>query len=152
MSSDRAFKPLGIMLVVVAIGFAGLAGLLRAQVQELPEKPPETKEAPPPPPPEAKTEIPRTDAVLLRENTRLIDRTGQILCLRDDLDTGNVARSVFQPKGDLGYFILLENKYLEKIETHTRHGERDVKVSGTVTEYRGQNFLLLTRVFVRRKN
>ncbi len=149
MSSDRAFKPLGIMLVIVALGFAGLASLLRAQVQEPSEKPPETKEAPPP---KAKTEIPRTDAVLLRENTRLIDRTGRILCLRDDLDTGNVVRSVFQPKGDLGYFILLENKYLEKIETHTRHGERDVKVSGTVTEYRGQNFLLLTRVFVRRKN
>ena len=77
MSSDRAFKPLGIMLVVVALGFAGLTGLLRAQVQELAEKPPETKDAPPP---EAKAEIPRTDAVLLRENTRFIDRTGRILC------------------------------------------------------------------------
>ena len=93
---------------------------------------------------------PRTDDVLLRENTRLIDRTGRILCLRDDLGIGNVQRSVFQPKGELGYFILLENAFLEKLEAQTRHGERDVKISGTVTEYRGTNYLLLTRVFVRR--
>lgn len=120
---------------------AGLAGVLWAQDGATAAKPPQNAVQP---------EGPKAETGLLRENTRLIDREGRILCLKCDLNTGTVHRSVFQPRDGQGYLVLLENKYLEKVEDETRHGERDVMVSGTVTEYRGQNFLLLTRVFVRR--
>lgn len=135
---------LKLVLFAVSVVLVSLVGFLWAQAADQPPvEPPANPEAP------AKTPEPAPPP-LLHENTRLIDRTGRILTLSDDLGVGAVPRSVFQPNGELGYFILLENKYLEKIENQTRHGERDVKVSGTVTEYRGQNFLLLTRVFVRR--
>ena len=144
MQLRQSSKPLPVVLAVLVLVVAGLSGLLWAQASAQPESDkPAAPEA-------AKPEQPRIGDVLLRENTRLIDRTGRILCLRDDLGIGNVARSVFQPKGELGHFILLENGFLEKLEAQTRHGERDVKISGTVTEYRGRNYLLLTRVFVRR--
>lgn len=139
MTLRQSSRSLSVILAVLVLGTVGVSGLLWAQAEQEPAEDQVTE-----------PQAPRTKAVLLRENTRLIDRTGRILCLRDDLNVGNVARSVFQPRGELGYFILLENKYLETLEAQTRHGERDVKVSGTVTEYRGKNYLLLTRVFVRR--
>ncbi len=143
MSFRQSSRPLPVMPAVLVLVAVSLSGLLWAQA-------PSKSEAGKPAAPEAANpEQPQIGDVLLRENTRLIDRTGRILCLKDDLGIGNVHRSVFQPMGELGYFILLENSFLEKVEAQTRHGERDVKISGTVTEYRGRNYLLLTRVFVR---
>jgi len=134
MKRTRFLPVLAVLCLLALVTFLG------AQDRPAPAEPaaPDAKPAPDKAP------------VLLKENTRLIDRTGRILCLRDDLGVGTVPRSVFQPNGELGYFILLENAELQKLEDQTRHGEREVRISGTVTEYRGQNFLLLTRVFVRR--
>ena len=138
MKAARRFLTVAISSVTFTLLLLLLAGFIAAEdePQVLPQ--------------EAPKEAVKTDAPLIRENTRLIDRTGVILCLRDDLGIGNVPRSVFRLKGDLGYFILMENTFLEKVEDQTRHGEREVRISGTVTEYRGQNYLLLTRVFLRR--
>lgn len=132
--------------IVTSLLLLALVGFLSAQATDKPA-------ADTPPAPAAESKPGETPAVppMLKENTRLIDRTGRILSLSADLGVGTIPRSVFQPSGELGYYILLENKLLEKVEAQTRHGERDVKISGTVSEYRGQNFLLLTRVYVSQK-
>lgn len=87
--------------------------------------------------------IPLPRAPLLKENTRLIDVEGVILDLKDDLKKSPVSRPVFQPREGLNYFILLENLLLQKVIGETAHGERPVRVRGTVTIYGGRNYLLL---------
>jgi hypothetical protein len=86
-------------------------------------------------------ELPK--APLLKENTRLVDVEGLVLDLVDDLKVGSVHRAVFQPRDGLGYYILLENNMLEKLLRQTAHGERPVKIRGTITVFRAQNYLLL---------
>ena len=81
----------------------------------------------------------------LREDTRLINVKGKIMDLKSDLKKSDYSRSAFVPKNGPGHFILLENRNLEEIEQITRHGEKEVIVSGTVTAYKGKNYLLLTR-------
>ena len=131
---------------VICLMLLALVGLVAAQATDKP-----ATDTPVAPAAETKPGEAPTPPPMLKENTRLIDRTGRILSLSADLGVGTIPRSVFQPSGELGYYILLENKLLEKVEAQTRHGERDVKISGTVSEYRGQNFLLLTRVYVSQK-
>ena len=87
--------------------------------------------------------VPLPRAPLLKENSRLIDVEGLILDMRDDLKVSPVHRAVFQPKDGLGYFVLLENALLEKTLRQTAHGERAVRVRGTVTLCSGKNYLLL---------
>lgn len=87
--------------------------------------------------------VPVPRASLLKENSRLIDVEGLILDMRDDLKISPVHRAVFQPRDGLGYFILLENLLLEKTLKQTAHGERPVRVRGTITVFRGKNYLLL---------
>ena len=88
---------------------------------------------------------------LLREDTRLVNVKGKIMDLKYDLDKSDRSRSAFVPKNSPGYFILLENRNLEKIEEITKRGEKEVLVSGTVTVYKGKNYLLLTRTSVKVK-
>jgi len=89
-------------------------------------------------------------AGLLREDSRLINIKGKIMDLKTDLKKSVYSRSAFVPKNGPGYFILLENRNLEEIEEITRHGEKEILVSGTVTVYNGRNYLLLTRYYVRK--
>ena len=98
----------------------------------------------------ATSPVPLPRAPLLKENSRLIDVEGLILDMKDDLKKGSVHRAVFQPKDGLGYFILLENELLEKTLAQTSHGERPVKVRGTITTFRKGNYLLLDWAAVKR--
>jgi hypothetical protein len=86
---------------------------------------------------------------LLREDARFINVKGRIMDVRHDLKQSDHSRSAFVPKNYPGFFPLLENRKLEEIEEITRHGEKEVIVSGTVTVYRGKNYLLLTRFSVK---
>jgi len=95
--------------------------------------------------------VPLPRAPLLRENSRLIDVEGLVLDMKDDLKISSVHRWVFQPRDGLGYFILLENTLLEKTLVETAHGERPVRVRGTVTLCRGKNYLLLDWAAVKRE-
>ena len=94
--------------------------------------------------------VPLPRARLLKENSRLIDAEGLILDMKDDLRTSPVHRWVFQPKDGLGYLILLENLLLEKTLKETAHGERPVRVRGTVTQFRRKNYLMLDWAAVKR--
>jgi len=94
--------------------------------------------------------VPLPRAPLLKEDTRLIDVEGLILDMKDDLKASPVHRAVFQPKDGLGYFVLLENSVLEKALVETSHGERPVRVRGTVTLCVGRNYLLLDWAAVKR--
>ena len=95
--------------------------------------------------------IPLPRAPLLKENSRLIDVEGLIVDLKDDLKASPVNRAVFQPTDGLGYFILLENTLLEKTLRETAHGERPVRVRGTITLFQGKNYLMLDWAAVKRE-
>ncbi len=95
--------------------------------------------------------VPLPRAPLLKENTRLIDIEGLIVDLKDDLKASPVPRAVFQPKDGLGYFILLENSLLQKVLGETAHGERPVRVRGTITLFGGRNYLLLDYAAVKQE-
>jgi len=129
-----------LFMLTAALTIAATFGL-QALAQDEPDEP----EKPPPP-----KEVPMPPAPLLKENSRLIDVEGLILDLKTDLEVGKVSRAVFQPKDALGYLILLENSLLEKVLKDTAHGERPVKVRGTVTVFREKNYLLLDYAAVKR--
>ena len=115
------------VLMIIALCFS-LSGLLFVRAQETGQ---ESKD-------------------LLREDSRLINIKGKIMNLKADLRTSEYSRSAFVPKNGPGYFILLENRNLEEIEEITSHGEKEVIVSGTVTVYKGMNYLLITRYYARK--
>jgi len=95
--------------------------------------------------------VPLPRAPLLKENSRLIDVEGLILDMKDDLKVSPVHRWAFQPKDGLGYLILLENTLLEKTLAETAHGERPIRVRGTITLCRGKNYLLLDWAAIKRE-
>ena len=95
--------------------------------------------------------VPIPRAPVLKENTRLVDVEGLVLDMKDDLKVSLVHRAAFQPKDGLGYFILLENELLEKTLAQTAHGERPVRVRGTITVFRGRNYLQLDWAAVKRE-
>ena len=127
------------LIAVTALLAGGALALYAAGAQE----------GPAPKSPGGTVPLPR--APLLKENSRLIDVEGLILDMKDDLKASPVSRAVFQPKDGLGYLILLENTLLEKTLSETAHGERPVRVRGTVTLCRGKNYLLLDWAAVKRK-
>ena len=75
----------------------------------------------------------------LRENTRLVDIAGTFQAIGGD----SVA---FQPAGGKESLRVLENLALERI-SRSLEDNRGSKwtVSGLVTEYRGSNYLLVTK-------
>ena len=159
MDSRRLRVLISSALVLALLAGAGTL-MLFAQDEPKNETPTETpKETPKETPTEPPGETPRSPggtiplprAALLRENTRLIDVEGLILDLKDDLKTSPVSRAVFQPKDGLGYFILLENALLEKTLAETAHGERPVKVRGTISLFRGKNYLQLDYAAVKQE-
>ncbi len=60
-------------------------------------------------------------------------------------------RMAFYPTGESESFRVLENLALERIWQATQDSNRKDEwiVSGTVTEYRGSNFLLVTKAVIR---
>jgi hypothetical protein len=79
----------------------------------------------------------------LREGTRLIDVVGAFQSVGGDSVS-------FSPGGNKDSFRVLENLALERVSRtlDENRGTRQWVVSGTITEYRGSNYLLLTKVVV----
>ena len=90
-----------------------------------------------------------SDGPAFREATRLIDRRGRIVSYQLDileLPTATESdRTAFVSIDDDHVFVLLENEKLQELEAVTRRGEEVVRVWGTLTAYRGRNYLLVTR-------
>jgi len=123
------------LTVAVALMTWGLVGCV------LPETPPTPA---PSPGAEAVGPLLKPESVY-PEKYRVIEWIGKVVDLKTDLGVGEEHRSVFVPQTGQGYFILLENAALEDLEKYTRHGEKMVKVTGTVSLYQGRNYLLLSR-------
>ncbi len=87
-------------------------------------------------PAEASSEM---GALCLREGTRLVDESGQFQL--------NGQRMVFVASEGNRRFILLENLNLERIARVLGEGDKQSvwRVSGSVTEYHGANYLLVER-------
>ncbi len=89
------------------------------------------------------------DGSPFREATRLIDRRGRIVSYQlDVLDEPTATaldRTAFVSVDDDHMFVLLENEKLQELESVTRRGEKVVRIWGTLTVYRGKNFLFITR-------
>ena len=81
----------------------------------------------------------------LREGTRLIDVVGTFQAIGGDSVS-------FSPKAseNKDSFRVLENLALERISNalEANRGPRQWIVSGTITEYRGANYLLVTRAVI----
>ena len=87
-------------------------------------------------------------AAVLPEDTRMIDQQGLLVVVEmKDRRSGETSRRLaFEPRASGGPFILLENSKLEKIEKEAPVGSGiEIRVSGTLTKYKGRNYLLLTR-------
>jgi hypothetical protein len=79
----------------------------------------------------------------LREGTRLIDVVGAFQAVGGDSVS-------FSPGGNKDSLRVLENLALERVSRtlDENRGTRQWVVSGIVTEYRGSNYLLLTKAVV----
>jgi len=77
---------------------------------------------------------------LLAEGKRLFNREGR-------LETDKIGRSIFVFDSGDSPMYLLENSWREFLEARTRHGSKLARwrVSGLVTVYGKQNYLLLTK-------
>jgi len=83
----------------------------------------------------------------LREGTRLIDVTGALVSAGPD----NVT---FSPDGSRDSYRLLENLQLQRV-SQVLDENRDPRkwvISGLITEYRGANYLLLTKAVVQQQD
>jgi hypothetical protein len=83
----------------------------------------------------------------LREGTRLIDVTGMLVSAGPD----NVT---FSPDGSRDSYRLLENLQLQRV-SQVLDENRDPRkwvISGLITEYRGANYLLLTKAVVQQQD
>jgi len=98
---------------------------------------PSAADAPPPAAAQANGQTKPSER--LRENTRLVDVAGTFQAIGGD----SVA---FQPSGGKDSLRVLENLALERI-SRSLEDNRGSKwtVSGLVTEYRGSNYLLVTK-------
>lgn len=87
---------------------------------------------------------------VLREGTFLVDRLGRLSRSKD----GSQAEFVFESDGtslqDPPVLILPNLKLMQMEDATTGNSIRDLRfrVSGTVTEYRGRNYILLDKVVV----
>ncbi len=99
--------------------------------------------------PAARPIAPREPENLLPEYARLVDREGTVL--RKAVGPEGGIRTVFRSADEKLELVLLENRYLEALENATDYCRKAAKlrVSGTITVYRGVNYLLLTRVQIK---
>jgi hypothetical protein len=79
----------------------------------------------------------------LREGTRLIDVSGSFVSLGADSVT-------FAPTGGKDAYRVLENLALQRVsqQLDENRGPRQWTVSGLITEFRGSNYLLVTKAVV----
>lgn len=79
----------------------------------------------------------------LREGTRLIDTPGTFVSLGADSVT-------FSPSGSKDAYRVLENLALQRIsqQLDENRGPRQWIVSGLITEFRGSNYLLVSKAIV----
>jgi hypothetical protein len=91
-------------------------------------------------PPPAATSQPAKSAERLRENTRLVDVTGVFQSVGADSVT-------FSPTGSKEAYRLLQNLALERLSRtlEENRGSRPGMASGIITEFRGSNYLLITK-------
>ncbi len=98
-------------------------------------------QAPAPGPPSSPRVLPAAEAALprVREGTELVDQIGSFQVLGE--------RVVFVAERDSQRFVALENLNLERIaRTLASHPyPLQWKVSGRITEFRGNNFILVER-------
>jgi len=91
---------------------------------------------------------------LQREYSRLVGREGRLVWY-DSVAPQEDAKAVghrpaFLTKSGDALYVLLENKNLEILEANAPEGSGvDVRVSGTIYEYKAHNYLLLKRVAVK---
>lgn len=86
---------------------------------------------------------------VMREGTNIFDRVGRLTRTAD----GSQAQFVFDSDGKTlkdPPVIILPNLKLQQVEDVLKGANRDIRfrVSGTITEYRGRNYLLLEKVTV----
>lgn len=86
---------------------------------------------------------------LIREGTLIVDRTGRLTKSTD----GTTAELTFDADGKAlkdPPMIILPNLKLAQMETAVSNSTRDMrfKVTGSVTEYKGRNYILLEKVVV----
>jgi hypothetical protein len=76
----------------------------------------------------------------LREGTRLVDVPGTFASIGAD-------RVTFSPAGGRDSYRVLENLALQRVgqSLEENQGSRQWIVSGMITEYRGSNYLLVTK-------
>jgi hypothetical protein len=102
---------------------------------------PAGREAPSPGAPLATGNAKNTER--LREGTRLIDAQGTLASVGADSVT-------FSPAGSKESYRVLENLALQRVGQvlDENRGPRQWIVSGLITEYRGSNYLLLTKAVI----
>jgi len=85
-------------------------------------------------------------SVRLREGTEIVEQRGRFIVSGD--------RALFITADDHRRFTVLENLNLERIaKAVTEHPDRlHWNISGMVTEYRGENYLLIKRATVRTRS
>jgi hypothetical protein len=78
-----------------------------------------------------------------REGTRIVEQAGKFEFVGD--------RIAFFPTGESDSFRVLENLAAERIVRllGESRGQQDWLVSGTLTEFRGSNYLLVTKAVIR---
>jgi hypothetical protein len=131
-------------LATVIVGFAAASSFAAAQnrdeggsIANVPPNLPVARETTPPGSP-AGSGAKATER--LREGTRLVDRTGTLVSIGTDSVT-------FSPDGSKDSYRVLENLALQRVVQvlDGNRGPRKWIVSGMITEYRGSNYLLLTK-------
>lgn len=96
------------------------------------------------PQPQLPSNAPTKPAERLREGTRLTDVQGSFVSIGADSVT-------FSPKDSKDSYRVLENLALQRIalQLDENRGQRQWIVSGTITEFRGANYLLVSKAVVR---
>lgn len=95
------------------------------------------------PPPIARQPAPRLPGQRRREGARLVEQAGKFEFVGD--------RIAFFPSGEQESLRVLENLAAERIIRllGESRGQQDWLVSGTLTEFRGSNYLLVTKAVIR---
>ena len=143
MSSERFCALYSISRIAcLALAMATVGSWARAQNRELggsaANVPPTARASVNVPPPASDGANAKTTE-RMREGTRLMDVTGTFQSIGGDSVS-------FSPKGKDG-FRVLENLALQRVSQvlDVNKGTREWTVSGVITEYRGANYLLMTK-------
>jgi len=138
-----------VLIILIAAVTCGIIVTAIAQAQTPQTRPVKITEYKPKTAPKWKPEK------LYPENTRLVERKGRVVIYEMDvlgeLEYKPWFRSAFVSSTDKDTFILLESRILEKLEKVAGRGKLPVEVTGTLYEYKGLNYLLLTRASVATK-